>query len=253
MLVVLLALLVGILSLAASPPAPRCAAAGALQRAQAAWGRFVDADFVSASAEAEANRASARRELARADGLAAACRPDPTALGRAELHFAIDLVAARRAHASTAALYLLNGDLQTLRALGLPRRDPGRYAELVDQYTELQAEMRGGLAVPAPAAPAAPAPAGCAQPELPPIPRGTISPIVLDRQRLHRTHGATGIAVGVSAEGTVESVLVTMSSGDPVLDDAVASATRLVTFQAARHACRPAPGTYRFSYTFPQY
>ena len=203
-----------VLALATGVPAPAaCAQArAALRQAQRDWFEFKDADFVYFATEAEGRRKSAIAELGRADAAAKHCPKDPTARSRAALHYEMQVVDARRRAAAE-----------------------GRFPS---------------LPVPPPAA-SEPA-AGCNSPDSPPYPLGSIAPAVTDGARLRLPHGTTAVTVLVGADGAVLGTLVTASSGDPVLDGAVAAATRLVTYAPARVHCRASPGEYRFSYTFPQ-
>jgi TonB family protein len=228
----------------------------ALHRAQTAWRAFVNADFVNFAPEAEAHRLEAKAQLLRADRAAAECRGDATALPRAELHYEFDLVDARRSAGASAFLHLLSADLQHLRALGLSKDDPAQYESYRRRFAEMQAEQRGRLIVPPPAASNASGAAsrsGCTQPLTPPVPLGSISPFVLDSTRLRRPHGTTTVAVLVSPSGSASSSVVVMSSGDGLLDQAVQDAARLVRYAPAQRDCIAVGGEYRFTYSFPQF
>jgi TonB family protein len=208
----MIAALVLALATAAPSPAACSQASAAVRQAQHDWIEFKDADFVNFATEAEGRRKSAIAELARADAAAKHCPRDPTAKARAALHYELRVVDARRRAAAE-----------------------GRFPS---------------LPVPPPAA-SEPA-AGCSQPDSAPYPLGSISPAATDGARLRLPHGTTIVTVLVGADGSVLGTLVTASSGDPVLDGAVAAAARLVTYAPARVRCRASPGEYRFSYTFPQ-
>ncbi|MBV8601102.1 MAG: TonB family protein [Candidatus Eremiobacteraeota bacterium] len=197
----------------ATPPPPCRTATAALRRAESDWTAFRNGDFVDDPAGAEAHRRAAAKELAQADAAAKHCPHDATGAERAGLHYEMQLVEARR----------------RARAQGLP--EP--------------------VVPPPPPAPAQ-GNAACAQPDLPPHPLGAISPVVLDQSRLHRPHGTTAITVLVGPGGNVLGTFVAASSGDPVLDQAVSDAARLVAYAPARAGCTPVQGEYRFTYAFPQ-
>jgi TonB family protein len=229
------------------------AAAAALNRAQAAWRAFRNGDFVRAPDAAENRFRNAKSALATADRHAASCRAGDTALQRVQLHFEFDLVDARRSSGKTAALQLLAGDLTKMRDLGLARDEPARYRLAVERFRELQAETRGTLVLPAPAAGTIPpVRGGCAQLDVAPYPRSPIVPGIPNPALLHRPHGTTAVAVLVGPGGNVLSTLTTASSGNATLDQAVENAARLVTYAPARVNCKPVEGDYRFTYTFPQ-
>lgn len=225
-----------------------CAAAvaAAQTRAQAAWRAFYNGDFVRAPEAAEEQLRAAKTALAAADRAAAGCRVDDSALSRAQLHFEIDLVDARRSGGKTASLQLLAGDLKKMSDLG---EQPERYQLDAGRFRELQAETRGTLTLPVPP-PAARA--ACAQPDAPPYPLSAIVPGVPNPTLLRNPHGATAVTVLVGPQGNVLSTLTTASSGNASLDRAVESAARLVTYAPARVNCKPVEGDYRFTYTFPQ-
>lgn len=229
------------------------AAAAALSRAQAAWRQFYNGDFVRAPGTAEAQFRNAKAALGIADRNAAGCRADRTALQRAGLHYEIDLVDARRSGGNISALHVLAGDLKKMRELGLARADPARYQLDVQRFREVQAETRGTLVVPAPPARSVrPSTPRCVQQATPPYPLSPIVPGVPSPALLRRAHGATAVTVLVGPQGNVLSTLVTASSGEGSLDQAVENAARLVPYAPARANCKPVEGDYRFTYTFPQ-
>jgi TonB family protein len=226
------------------------AAAAALGRAQLAWREFHNGDFVRAPEAAEAQLRNARASLAAADRDAGSCAGDKTALARLQLHFEIDLVDARRAGGKTGALRTLAGDLEKMRDLQEPA---ARYQFDAGRFRELQAETRGTLVLPAPAAGSVPPPReACTQTDTPPYPLSPIVPGVPNPALLRGAHGATGVTVLVGPQGNVLSTFTTASSGSPTLDRAVENAARLVTYAPARVNCKPVEGDYRFTYTFPQ-
>lgn len=229
-------------------------AASALARAQSAWHAFYNGDFVDAAARAEAQFQLAKTQLSLADRSASKCNRDDTALERAELHFEIDVVDARRARGSTASLQRVASDLATMRRLGLERSNPDRYRADIGRFREVQAETRGALVIPPPVSPPMQAPVqSCSGIDVPPHPNSPIAPAVPSATSVRRPHGATGVTVVIGPQGNVLSALTTQSSGDPALDQAVLGAVRLVTWSPALAGCRPVQGEYRFTYTFPQF
>jgi len=141
-----------------------------------------------------------------------------------------------------------------MRHLGIERASPDLYRADLGRFRELQAETRGTLVIPVPALPQTRAPAqGCTGIDFPPHPLSPIVPAVGSAASLRRAHGTTGVTVVVGPQGNVLSTLTTQSSGDPVLDQAVLNAVRLVAWAPALAGCRPVQGEYRFTYTFPQF
>ena len=95
--------------------------------------------------------------------------------------------------------------------------------------------------------------AACTVPDAQAHPLAPIAPVAPDAQLLRRPHGITAISVLVSAQGEVLGTLTIASSGEPLLDQAVSNAARLVAYAPARVNCAAVEGEYRFTYSFPQF